>query len=272
MAGGGTGRRGRSVVTKVASLLDAFTHTPTTPQLSLAELAERTGLPMSTTARLARELVAWGALERAETGGGYRLGRRLRQLGAAAPPREELGAIALPFMEDLHEATRGDVRLAVLDGSRARCSNGVPGGGTQSRSELVLTWRRVGLPLHATSAGKALLAHAPAALVDEVLAAGLQRFTPHTVTGASGLRRALDEIHRTGLAHEREELALGQQSVAAPVAGTGGSIVAAVALVLPAAHGTVVHFGPAVRTTAISISRALQEHGSTRTVYWAPQR
>jgi DNA-binding IclR family transcriptional regulator len=88
MAGGSTQWRGRSVISKVVSLLDAFS--PEHPELSLGDLARITGLPVSTTYRLASELVEWGGLERARRGTGYRIGRRLRELGTLAdtPPRQ----------------------------------------------------------------------------------------------------------------------------------------------------------------------------------------
>ena len=75
MAGGSTQWRGRSVISKVVSLLDAFTVDQ--PELSLGDLSRITGLPVSTTYRLASELVGWGGLERAESGTGYRIGMRL---------------------------------------------------------------------------------------------------------------------------------------------------------------------------------------------------
>jgi DNA-binding IclR family transcriptional regulator len=74
MAGGSRQWQGRSVISKVVSLLDAFT--PATPELSLSDLARVTGLPVSTTYRLATELVEWGGLERAD-GTGYRIGMRM---------------------------------------------------------------------------------------------------------------------------------------------------------------------------------------------------
>ena len=67
MAGGSTEWRGRSVISKVVALLDAFSPAP--PELSLNELAALTGLPVSTTYRLASELVTWGGLERVERRG-----------------------------------------------------------------------------------------------------------------------------------------------------------------------------------------------------------
>jgi DNA-binding IclR family transcriptional regulator len=85
MAGGSTEWRGRSVISKVVALLDAFT--PAAPELTLGELARRTGLPVSTTYRLVSELVAWGGLERLP-GGGYRIGVRMREIGSLASPHD----------------------------------------------------------------------------------------------------------------------------------------------------------------------------------------
>src|SRR5690349_18429114 len=114
MAGGSTEWRGRSVISKVVALLDAFT--TTAPELTLNELAQRTGLPVSTTYRLVSELVDWGGLERVP-GGGYRIGLRMWELGTLAPRGETLREVALPFMSDLYEATLESVHLAVLDGA-----------------------------------------------------------------------------------------------------------------------------------------------------------
>ena len=81
MLGNGTKPAGRSVTSKVVSILNAFS--PVHPELSLGELARRAGLPVSTTYRLASELVDWGGLERAD-GSGYRIGLRLWEIGSLA--------------------------------------------------------------------------------------------------------------------------------------------------------------------------------------------
>ena len=75
------------MISKVVSLLDAFT--ADNPELSLGDLARITGLPVSTTYRLASELVAWGGLERVD-GGGYRIGLRMWEIGSLAPRGETL--------------------------------------------------------------------------------------------------------------------------------------------------------------------------------------
>lgn len=86
--------------------------------LRLTDIAARTGLPAPTALRLVRELVAWGGLERGADGR-YRLGLRLRVLGAAAPcPRGLLDA-ALPALRALGARTGGHADLAVLSAPSA---------------------------------------------------------------------------------------------------------------------------------------------------------
>ena len=183
MAGGSTQWRGRSVISKVVSLLDAFT--ADNPELSLGDLARITGLPVSTTYRLASELVGWGGLERADSGTGYRIGMRLWELGALAPRGATLRELAQPFMQDLYAATGENVHLAVLDGREALYVDTVSG-----RTAVPVRSRRGGrLPLHATGVGKVLLAHAPEQLFEQVCAAGLRRHTAHTVTAPAQLRQ-----------------------------------------------------------------------------------
>src|SRR4029453_5251123 len=115
VAGAG-GHRGRSVVSKAVSLLDAFAVDDV--ELSLNELARRTGLPLSTASRRRGEVVSWGGLERAE-GGGYRVGLRLLEVGARAPRSATLHEIVVPFMQDLFVATRQNVPLWVVRGNEA---------------------------------------------------------------------------------------------------------------------------------------------------------
>jgi DNA-binding IclR family transcriptional regulator len=114
------------------------------------------------------------------------------------------------------------------------------------------------LPLHATGVGKVLLAHAPPEVVSAVMGGEMRRYTPYTVVAPGHLRRALADVRRHGVAYAREEMSLGSLSVAAPVMGSGQTVVAALAVVLDQ-RGDLRRLAPAVRTAAISTSRALQE-------------
>ena len=57
------------------------------PELTLSEISRRSGLPLTTTHRLVRELSAWGALERGADGR-YHIGLHLWEIAAlGGPPR-----------------------------------------------------------------------------------------------------------------------------------------------------------------------------------------
>ena len=254
---------GRSVTSKVVAILDAFS--ADTPRLSLQGLAERTGLPQSTTYRLACELVEWGGLERGS--GGYQIGLRLWEIGELARRGEQLRDIALPFMHDLYDATHENVHLAVLDGREALYIEKISG-----RQAAHVVIRRGGrLPLHATGVGKVLLAYAPEELVSKVLSNDLKRYTPHTIVAPGQLRRKLSQVRRTGLAFAIEEMSFGSVSVAAPIFLAPDTAVAALAVVVRSSRKDIQRLAPAVRATANSLSRILQQQGFDATSY-APSR
>jgi DNA-binding IclR family transcriptional regulator len=250
---GADSRRGRSVVSKAVSLLDAFAIGE--EELSLNELARRTRLPLSTTYRLANELVLWGGLERGD-GGGYRVGLRLLEIGARAPRSSGLLEIVVPFMQDLFVATRENVHLAVVEGHEALYIERVTG--LQSIAVKSRRWGR--MPLHATGVGKVLLAYADSDFVDQVIAEGLARFTAYTIVAPGHLRRNLAEIRHTGVGFAHEEMTVGRLSVAAPLFDADTRVVAALSIVVPTTVDSQ-RLAPAVRTAALGASRRLRERG-----------
>jgi DNA-binding IclR family transcriptional regulator len=254
-ASGVSGRNtqaGRSVLSKSFAILHALRSAET--GLTRAQIARRTGLPMTTVHRLATELRRHGALEMTD-GGAYRIGPWLWELGTLSSTIAQLRELAIPFMEDLYEATHENVQLAVLGGYDALFIERIRG----PRSVPILT--RVGgrLPLHATGVGKALLAFAAPQFVEQVIARGLLELTPHTITDPDELRRDLAEVRRNGYAITREEMTLGTVSVAAPIRGPDEEVVGAISLVVDARGANVHRLAPAVRTAAMGLSRRVRE-------------
>jgi DNA-binding IclR family transcriptional regulator len=240
---------GVSVTARVLRLLDAFS--AESSHLTLSQLSRRAGLPLSTAHRLVDDLARWGALERDEHGR-YRIGLRLWEVGALAPRGIGLREAAMPFLEDLYEATHQNVQLAVLDGAEALYVERISG------REAVNVITRVGgrLPLHATGVGLVLLAHADAALQEQVLAGPLRRFTDKTVTSPPALRRLLAEIRRSQVAVSDGQVELIALSIAAPVYGPTDEVVAALSVVVPTG-GPPGSFIPVVRAAARGVSRTL---------------
>ena len=238
----------RSVVSKVVAILRAFD--PSMTEMSLTELAHRTGLPVSTAYRLARQLVELGVLEPG-SGRDYRIGLRLWETGSLAVRGLTLRDVAVPFMQDLYEATHENVHLAVLEDEEVLYVEKVTG----RHSVPVKSQEARRLPLHATGVGKVLLANATDELVRKVVDRGLTRYTQHTIVMPGLLARTLAEIRRTGISYSYEELTLGTVSVAAPVRDADGVVVAALSIVGRSSRTDLVHLGPAVRTAALGISR-----------------
>ncbi len=238
-----------SMLDKAAIILDCFI--PSGGPYRLSELSERTGLPKPTVHRLAADLIRLGWLER--TGPQYRLGAKLFELGSLVPRRRDLRETALPFLQDLFEATRETVHLGVREGMDVVYLERIHG------HEALRLPSRIGgsLPLSCTAVGKALLAFSGAELTDELLSRPLPRLTPHSITDPARLRMTLEKIQVSGLAYEEQEAALGVSCIAAPVFA-GGTTVAALSVAVPRERFSPAQLAPAVRTAALGLSRAVR--------------
>ncbi|MDX2822881.1 IclR family transcriptional regulator [Streptomyces ipomoeae] len=240
----------RSAPDRLLAVLAAFDHDH--PALSLTDISRRAGLTLTTAHRLVGALTGWGALER-DASGIYHVGLRLWEIAALAPRGLALRQIALPYLEDLYEATHENVQLAVRDGDEVVYIEWLSG------RSAVGVHIRVGArwPLHATGVGLALLAYGDPASQEEYCQGELASFTPYTITDGARLRRALAEVRRTGVAVSSRQVTEDALSVAAPVRGADGSVVAAVSVVVPRVGAQVPVLTPAVRVAARGISRAL---------------
>ena len=239
-----------SLTDRTMDVLACFT--PDRPIRTLSELSEQSGLPLTTTHRIVADLLSWGALERAAEGE-LQIGLRLWQIAALAPRGLGLREVALPYLEDLYVATGENVQLAVRDGSEAVYVERLTG----RHAVRVLT--RVGdrFALHATGVGLVLLAHAPLEVRNAVLGRPLKAWTPHTITDPDQLRATLADVVRSGVAVSDRQVTEDALSVACPVRGPRGDVVAALSVVVR--HGSLPPqaLTPAVRAAANGISRAL---------------
>lgn len=238
-----------SVTSRVLALLGAFDEKR--PSLTLTELAAEAELPVSTAHRLVGELVKWDALRRAPDGR-YVIGQRLWMTGALSPVARELRDVALPVLEDLHEATLENVQLAVREGQQALCIETIRG----RRSDPNFSRPGDLLPLHATGVGKVMLAWAPREVIDECLQ-HLAPLTPNTITEPERMERELAMVRRAGHARTLEEAGPRSWSVAVPVRVGEDRVVAAVGVVTRAMRGDLVNLVPAMQMAAAAISRAL---------------
>jgi DNA-binding IclR family transcriptional regulator len=239
----------RTVTGKVVELFRAFT--PEHPELSLSDIAHRSGLAMTTAHRLVGELVTSGLLERGENRR-YRIGLRLWEVASLAPRGMALRETALPFMEDLYEVTRENVQLAVREGAEVVFVERIAG------RHAVSVRTRVGgrFPISATGVGLVLLAHAPVADQESVLSSTLPRFTSNTITDPSELRGKLADVRKFGFAISAGQVTRDALSVAAPIFGRDG-VIAALSLVVRAEDARPMSLAALVQAAARGISRML---------------
>jgi DNA-binding IclR family transcriptional regulator len=244
------GGAGDGVLDRAVRLLEAFG--PRVPSLTIGELSRRAGLPLSTTSRLVAELVRHGLLARDPQTRQVRVGLHLWELGSRAAPTRGLREAALPFMEDLHSAIPHHVQLGVLDGTDVIFLERL------SARDAVVNVTEVGgrLPVHASSAGLVLLAHAGVEVLDQVLSRPLTRYTPATITSPQRLRSTLAGIRQAGFAHTPGHLREAAAGVAAPVRGPQDSVIAALGVVVPN-DAAAVRTVPALLAAARGIRRSM---------------
>ena len=201
---------------------------------TLSQIARHAGIPLSTAHRVVSELAEWGALERSPDGQ-WHIGLRLWEVASAAPRTQILRDVALPFMQDLYEATHENVQLAVREGTELVFVERIAG----HRSVELVTMVGLRFPLAATGMGRVLLAHAPREIRDVVLDHPLQAFTPYTITDPEVLRAQLNGIRREQVVVSDRQLSESTLAVAAPVRmGVTGPVHAALGVVVAAERTT----------------------------------
>ncbi|KAF2416011.1 IclR family transcriptional regulator [Microbacterium sp. B35-30] len=216
---------GDSMTDRIVRVLETFTAERS--MQSAAEIGRRAGLPSSTAHRIVDELVDAGLLERDEDRRVH-LGLRLWELALRGSTALRLRQAALPHMEQVQARIREHTQLAVLEQDEAlfleRLSH--PDAGAN------ITRIAGRLPLHASSSGLVLLAHAPSPLRERVLTGPLRALAPETVTDAARLRRLLAEVRRTGVVVASGSIEAVSTGVAVPIRDAG-EVVAALSVVLP---------------------------------------
>jgi IclR family pca regulon transcriptional regulator len=230
------------------------------PSWRVSDLVAVTGLPMPTVYRVVMTLASEGYLDHLPSGD-YRPGVRTLTLGTAALRSLDFVSIATPKLRELGERTGETVNLAVLNGDRVlylvRLRN----------SDLVTANIQVGstLPAVHTSIGKLLLAHLDQAdLAARITDASFSANSgPNAKVSLAELRGELAAVRDQGWAMQDEELAYGLRSVAAPITGPDGRVLAGVNLAVQARDWStqrmIRELKPALLATCAEISALLSD-------------
>jgi IclR family acetate operon transcriptional repressor len=249
-------RRSVQSVDRALDLLEALASSE--GEVSITSLAHRTSLHVSTVHRLLTTLLRRGYVRQNPETSRYFTGAKLATLAEGTSRFNELRHRARPILRGLTEQTRETSNLVVLDDVMAVYIETVPS------PHVVRMFTTLGnrVPLHATGAGKALLAWlAPDrrdALIDR---SEMRAHTIRTITEKPSLRRALEEIRERGYAVDDEEYDEGVRCVAVAV-GPVGSPLAAISVSAPASRLTRQRCGelaPLIRRAATELAEAMRD-------------
>ncbi|MBQ9646982.1 MAG: IclR family transcriptional regulator [Oscillospiraceae bacterium] len=195
--------------------------------MTLQELSAAVGYPKSTVHGLLSTLRDYGMVAQ-NPDGRYALGVRLFECGCAVSDGWDVSKVARPYLEQLAARTNGSAFLSLIEGSYVISVDQCTGGaGVQVVPEVGSR-----LPLHATSQGKLMMAHLSLSEARKrLLDAGLQPYTPHTITDVNSLLDGMQWVRERGYAVEDGEYKIGLRSVSAPVRDSMGAVRYAVGVV-----------------------------------------
>ena len=182
----------------------------------LTELAGDAALPKSTASRLLGALERQGLIQQRGRRGRFEPGPVLRRYAH----RGQLVELAQPHLEALSDASGETINLAVPG------PLGVEHVAQVESRHFLGTGQWVGrrVPYHCTAVGKALIAFGGAE------PGPLEPLTKATIVDPDQLATEIARVRRDGCATAVDELETGLSSLAAPVAGAGGGVLAALSI------------------------------------------
>jgi len=249
-------------VERALAMLEAVAQEP--EGLSNAEISRKLQIPKSSASYILRTLEKQAYLNRDSETGRYRVGLKILSLSRGALSGIDVREVALPIMRNLMHKTSLTCHLAILDGPDAVYIEKVEPEGFIRMD----TWVGRRMRVHATSVGKALVAHIPQERLEKILSdRGMEKRTPKTITTVSRLLKELEKVRAQGYAVDDEENNMGARCLGAPVFDQSGSIEAALGL-----SGTINQVNAHTMPRILEALKDAARHISMQLGYRAPHR
>jgi len=195
------------------------------PALTLSEIASAAGLSRPTARRLLLTLEALGYVRSDHRS--FSLTPRVLALGYAYLNSLDLTAIAQPILEHIVAGAQEACTLSTLDGTEVVYVNRLATRRVASLAFAVGTRQ----PAYTSAMGHVMLADLPPADLRRYLdRAEFVPHTPHTIRSEEALVERLAEVRERGWAKVDQELEAGVRSIAVPVRGSDGRVLAALGM------------------------------------------
>lgn len=200
-------------------------------ELGVTELSKKLKLHKNNVFRILATLQSRNYIEQNKTNDNYRLGIKCLELGQTFIRQRGLLRQAQPILHELAEGSGETSYISILR------SNDVVYLDAVETTSTVRVISRVGLhmPIHATAAGKALIAfESEEELRKRFHASELPRYTKNTITGTEDLLKNLESVRGLEYATDLEEFEEGLRCIAGPVRDYTRKVIAAISVSGPA--------------------------------------
>ncbi len=190
-----------------------------------SQAARAIGINRTTLLRLLCTLELEGFIEKIANGDDYTLGTGVIELAAHKIFSLDVAQAARPVLERLTAALGLSSHLGILDDREVlyllRC--------TPNRHLVSNVHVGTRLPAHASTMGRAILAHLPFADVEALFeTATLFAVTVKTPTSIAALGKQLEQARAAGYADARSSFEVGIDAIAAPIFDHSGRVIAAI--------------------------------------------
>jgi IclR family pca regulon transcriptional regulator len=190
--------------------------------LTIAQISHKTAIPRASVRRCLHTLIQLGYAE--ADGNHFSLKPKVLTLGYSYLSSTPLTVSAHPYLNQISRALNESCSLAVLQDDEVL----YVGRSATSRIMSVSLTTGSRLPAYCTSLGRVLLAHlAPEELEAYLERVPLKALTERTVVSPARLKELLAGVRANGYALVEEELEIGLRSIAVPVRGASGNVLAA---------------------------------------------
>jgi IclR family KDG regulon transcriptional repressor len=196
---------------RILSIFDELAQAP--DGLTLTELSELLAVSKSTISPMLRTMEKKNYLARDLETNKYSIGLKISLIGKAFD-RNNL------ILNILHEAM-----LTVVDTTKETCQVGILEGNQVlyiakvDSPEPIRLFSDVGktFPVYCTAIGKSLISAMSEKSIHTLISEPIKPITPHTIRSLSTLLKQLEEIRKTGIAWDHEEVTPGVDCVSVPI-------------------------------------------------------
>ncbi len=222
---------------RVLDVLELFV--ATRRSLSHSEIASELNIPKSSLTQLLRNLEGRGYVVFTPGANTYAPGPAIAKLASALRVSFDIASIAQPIIDMVAKRVQETTSVSVLRGAeveRIATANAL--------QRPLRYWMTVGerMPLHATSAGKAIMAFLPTKDRDDIIAAlPMSKTTSKTIGSVAAFKSELKRVAEEKVAYSNEEFELGVFGISVPILDSKQRPIGSLGVVFPSVRDTASH-------------------------------